>query len=173
MLTTKQWLQSAMMIALLSIAAYIKVPIGLVPITFQFLIVLLIGLLFSTKQAILTVSLYILIGLLGVPVFSGGGGFEYIFRPSFGFVLGFLVCVTVTNTTYKKTKHPLLAVLLGYLSLYMMGLPYLFMILTKLMHITQPIEQFLYSYWIVFLLNDCLSIALSLLVFKRLDKFSY
>lgn len=170
-MTTKQWLQSAMMIALLSVAAYIKIPLGLVPITFQFLIVLVIGLLFSIKQVIITLSLYILVGLLGVPVFSGGGGFDYIIRPSFGFILGFLVCGVITNIAYKKTNQPFLSTLLGYISLYLVGLPYLFVILTKVMNITIQIDQFLYSYWIIFMLNDFLSIGLSVLVSKRLNKF--
>lgn len=173
MLTTKQWVQSAMMIALLSVAAYIKIPLGLVPITFQFLIVLLIGLMFSTKQVVIILLLYIIIGLLGVPVFSGGGGVDYIIRPSFGFILGFLVCAVITNVTEKKTKKPLLSAFLGYLGLYLIGLSYLFVILTKVMNMALQIDQFFYSYWIIFLINDLLSIGLSILVFKRLNKFRY
>ena len=90
-LSTKGMVLCAMFTALIAIGAFLRVqlPISPVPYTLQFLFVNLAGLLLGRRRALTAVVLYIILGLAGVPIFSTGGGFEYIFRPTFGYILGF------------------------------------------------------------------------------------
>ena len=52
---------------------------------------MLAGLLLGSRLGALSVSLYTVLGLAGVPVFTGGGGLWYIFQPTFGYILGFII----------------------------------------------------------------------------------
>lgn len=107
----------ALFAALIALGAFVKIPFPGVPLTLQGVFVLLAGLLLGPQKGLLAVSLYIFIGLAGLPVFSGGGGIAYIFRPSFGYLLGFLPAVFVTGKMAQKDRgQPLSAGLNGKLN---------------------------------------------------------
>ena len=76
---------------ILIISAKIKVDLYPVPMTLQPLAVLMIGMLFGRNLAIATIGLYILEGIAGFPVFAYGGGLLYLFGPTGGFIVGFLI----------------------------------------------------------------------------------
>ncbi len=65
---------SALFIALITIGTFIRIPIPLLPFTLQFLFTMLAGLLLGGRWGALTVFIYIVLGLMGVPVFTEGGG---------------------------------------------------------------------------------------------------
>ena len=79
---------------LLTISAKIKIPFYPVPMTMQTFIVLFLGISFGYKIALATVSLYLLEGILGLPVFSNsperGIGLAYFTGPTMGYLIGFL-----------------------------------------------------------------------------------
>ena len=79
----------ALFTALIAAGAFIKIPFPYVPITLQFLFTNLAGLLLGRKKGLIAVCLYIFIGLAGIPVFASGGGINYIFQPTFGYIIGF------------------------------------------------------------------------------------
>ena len=78
----------------LAISAKIKIPFYPVPMTMQTFVVLFLGISFGYKIALATVSLYLLEGILGLPVFSNsperGVGLTYFVGPTMGYLLGFL-----------------------------------------------------------------------------------
>ena len=78
----------------LTIAAKIKIPFYPVPMTMQTFVVLLLGLSFGYKIGLSTVGLYLLEGIVGLPVFSNsperGIGLVYFTGPTMGYLLGFL-----------------------------------------------------------------------------------
>ena len=82
---------------LLAISSKIKIPFYPVPMTMQTLVVLLIGIGFGWKLGVATVSLYLLEGIIGLPVFSGtpekGIGMAYFTGTTMGYLIGFLVAV--------------------------------------------------------------------------------
>ena len=82
---------------LLTISSKIKIPFYPVPMTMQTFVVLLIGIIFGAKIGLLTVSLYLLEGIFGLPVFAGspekGIGIIYFTGPTMGYLIGFLVAV--------------------------------------------------------------------------------
>jgi biotin transport system substrate-specific component len=81
----------AIFLALLIVGSFMTLQTGLIKFTLQLLVIFIIGLTLSLKEGLIIVVLYIVMGLIGIPVFSGfGGGFAYVFAPTFGFVYGFI-----------------------------------------------------------------------------------
>ncbi len=74
----------------LTLSAKISVPVMPVPVTLQTLAVAVLAAGFGWRIAVATVLTYIAQGLAGLPVFATGGGIDYILRPSFGFILGYI-----------------------------------------------------------------------------------
>lgn len=90
----------SLLAAALSISAYIVFPLPFTPIVIsaQTIVVNLIGLTLKPKQAFCTLMLYLMLGLFGLPVFSGGtAGPAKLFGPTGGFYFGFLFAVAVIS----------------------------------------------------------------------------
>jgi len=87
---------------LTGIGAQLKIEIGPVPITVQTIPVLLSGALLGSKKGALSQILYLLLGLFGIPWFSRGGGFFYIFSPTFGYIIGFVLCSYLIGFLFEK-----------------------------------------------------------------------
>ena len=71
---------ASLMAALTAVGAYLQIPIGPVPIVLSTLFVLLSGLLLGSRWGLVSMALYLLIGAIGLPVFSGGRGGVAHFR---------------------------------------------------------------------------------------------
>ena len=86
---------------LLTISAKIKIPFYPVPMTMQTFVVLFLGIAFGYKIGLVTVSLYLLEGILGLPVFANspekGIGIVYFTGPTMGYLIGFLIA-SIFNT---------------------------------------------------------------------------
>tara|TARA_B100001741_G_C16529337_1_gene588758 strand:- start:720 stop:1265 length:546 start_codon:yes stop_codon:yes gene_type:complete len=85
----------------LALSAKIKIPFWPVPMTMQTFVVLLLGIVYGWKLGLFTVSLYLLEGIAGLPVFAGtpekGMGIVYFTGPTMGYLIGFLVTVSLTG----------------------------------------------------------------------------
>ena len=92
----------SLMIALIVISARLSLAIGPIPVTMQTLAVILTGLLLGPRVGWLAPTLYLLMGLIGFPVFSGGGGIGYLFKPTFGFLLGFIPATFFAGYIYYR-----------------------------------------------------------------------
>ena len=79
---------------LLTISAKIKIPFYPVPMTMQTFVVLLLGISFGYKVGVATILLYLLEGIVGLPVFSNspekGIGIAYFVGPTMGYLIGFI-----------------------------------------------------------------------------------
>lgn len=83
---------SAMFAALTAVGAFIAIPIGPVPITMQTLFVHLSGALLGSRLGALSQFIYVLVGVIGLPVFAGGaGGLGVLLGPTGGYLIGFIV----------------------------------------------------------------------------------
>lgn len=96
----------AMFAALTAIGAFIKVPLPVVPFTLQIVFVLLAGSLLGSRNGLLSQSVYIGIGLVGLPVFTQGGGITYVLQPTFGFLIGFAMAAYVVGWILAKVEAP-------------------------------------------------------------------
>ena len=81
----------------LTFSAKLKIPFYPVPMTMQTFVVLFLGIAFGYKIGLATVSIYLLEGIIGIPVFSNspekGVGLIYFTGPTMGYLLGFLSAV--------------------------------------------------------------------------------
>ena len=123
--------------ALIAVGAFIKIviPVGAdsMNFTLQWFFVLLAGLLLGSKRAFLSVSTYLLIGLMGIPVFARGGGPAYLLRPTFGFLLGFALAAYAMGKIceWMHSSKPgtwIFAATVGYVIYYGMGILYFYFI---------------------------------------------
>lgn len=89
---TYSYVLTAFGAAIIAVLAQITIPLPLIPITGQTLAVGLVVTILGTKYGSLSVLLYILLGAIGLPVFSGfSGGLGIIVGPTGGYIIGFLV----------------------------------------------------------------------------------
>ncbi|MBQ4431071.1 MAG: biotin transporter BioY, partial [Synergistaceae bacterium] len=75
----------ALFAALIAIGTHIKIPTPLLPLTFQTFFVVLAGLVLGGKYGALSVCVYVIAGLAGLPVFTGSA-----LNPTFGYIIGFI-----------------------------------------------------------------------------------
>ena len=136
-LKTKEITICAMFAALIAIGAFIKIDIPLpmytMHFTFQWFFVLMAGFLLGAKLASLSVLVYLCIGLTGVPVFAAGGGPTYIFRPGFGFLLGFVLAAFLIGLLTEKlragkVRQMMIPAFVGMLAYYGVGAVYFYCI---------------------------------------------
>ena len=94
---------------------------------------MLAGLLLGSRLGTVSVLSYMLLGLAGLPIFSEGGGLWYVFKPSFGYIIGFAVGTFVTgwiaeHMEKKTIARYLLANLAGLFCVYAVGMIYYYII---------------------------------------------
>ena len=92
---------------LITISAKVKIPFYPVPMTMQTFVILLIGITLGKKIGAATVALYLLEGIVGLPVFASspekGIGITYFIGPTMGYLLGFLVAAYIAGSfNYDK-----------------------------------------------------------------------
>ena len=115
----------------LTISAKVKIPFYPVPMTMQTFVVLFLGISFGYKIGLLTVSLYLLEGIIGLPVFSNsperGVGIVYFTGPTMGYLIGFLSACYLAS--FINTKDNLLKILIKIIvavsTIYILGILWL------------------------------------------------
>lgn len=131
----KRLLLTSLFSALIIVGAYLRFPLPPVPITLQTLFVLLAGFLGGPAVGLGSTAIYLLLGAIGLPVFSSGGGLGILLGPTGGFLFGLLPASFLTGLAgnyRRKDEHPgrfrMLCILLGIgatLVIYLAGVPYL------------------------------------------------
>ncbi len=172
-MTTKELIMCALFTALIAIGAFIKIPVPYVPFTLQFLFTNLAGLLLGKRLGAISVIAYIVIGLMGLPVFTSGGGIGYIMKPTFGYIIGFAAGAYITGYIAEKSrdlnhKSLTLAGLSGMCLVYLFGMVYFYFISNYYMN--SPIgiwSLFLYCF-IPFVPGDIAICFVSSILAKRL-----
>ena len=167
---TKNLINCSLFTALIAVGAFIKIPIPVVPFTLQFLFTTLAGLLLGSRKGTISVVAYMLLGLAGLPIFSEGGGIWYIFKPSFGYIIGFCLGTFVTGLIAERMKEKtipryLLANFTGLLIVYAAGMVYYYVICNYV--IDTPIALgplFLYCFLLAVPGDICLCILAAILV---------
>ena len=151
--------------ALSAVLSQASIPLGPVPITFtHFSIFTAVGLL-GAKQGTLSQVIFVMIGLAGVPIFSGfSGGIGVIATPVGGFIVGYIFCALTAGIIMdrfgRSVSALLVAMLAGWVVTYLFGIPWF-------MHITgMNLSQSL-IFMIQFLPGDALKTALSIVVIRR------
>ena len=117
--------------ALTSIAAQIAIPLWPVPVTMQTLAVLLVGVSLGAVRGALSMVLYAVLGIVGLPVFSdSSSGFSVIAGPTGGYIVGFIFAAGFTGWLAhrqwdRKVLRSIFAFLGGTVVVFAIGLPWL------------------------------------------------
>lgn len=172
---TKSLVYIAVFAALIAIGAFIRIPFGLVPATLQTAFVMMAGLALGPTKATVSVLIYLALGLAGLPIFTAGGGFDYIFYPTFGYLLGFVFAAWMTGFLFRKFKQKTLfaavcAGLAGVFAVYLIGLPYLYLIKNIYFNTPIGVNVLFVQCFLIFLPGDLLTMFLSATLVIRLQK---
>lgn len=137
--TTKEMTLCALFTTLIAVGAFIKIPVPVVPFTLQFLFTMLAGLLLGGRLGALSVGLYAVLGLAGLPIFTEGGGLWYLVKPTFGYILGFILAAYVTGTCLEKSRDRSFRSILrlnlcGMAIVYAAGMVYYYVICNYVIH---------------------------------------
>ncbi len=104
----------ALMAALMCALCPVSVPIGPVPISLSILVILLTVFILGTRDAAISYTVYLLLGAVGMPVFSGfQGGLAKLAGPTGGYLIGFLPMILISGIFIKKSKENLWISMLG------------------------------------------------------------
>ncbi|NLY56574.1 MAG: biotin transporter BioY [Firmicutes bacterium] len=165
----------AMFTALMSVAAFIQIPLPPVAISLQTLVALLAGLVLGPRLGPLSILVYLAIGLVGVPVFTAGGGISYVLKPSFGYLVGFIPAAWLVGYFTKQSKELVMGKLLllaacAHLVIYAIGVPYLYLALKYFSGTPVSLAFILKSGFLIFLPGDLLKSLFFMVVAPRINR---
>ncbi|MEY9973823.1 biotin transport system substrate-specific component [Lysinibacillus sp. RC46] len=165
----------AMFAALTAIGAFIKIPLPVVPFTLQIVFVFLAGSLLGSRNGLQSQLVYMGVGLVGLPVFTQGGGITYVLQPTFGFLIGFALAALVIGFMIERVdtptkKHFIGANIVGLFIIYAVAVPYLYVSLNFWLHMkTSWSHIFVVGFLNSIVADFCLAIASAFLA-ERLYK---
>ena len=174
-LSTRGMALCAMFTALIAIGAFLKIQIIIispVPFTLQFLFTNLAGLLLGRRRGLIAVGLYIILGLAGVPIFSTGGGFDYIIRPTFGYILGFALGTwlagLISERGVNSMKTYLTAGFVNFAAVFALGLSYCYFISNYYLATPIGVRKLLVTGFLYFVPVDVVFVIIGAALAKRL-----
>ena len=155
----------ALVAAVLCILAPVSIPLGFtpIPITFGIFMVVLTGIILGSVRGVICILVYILLGAVGLPVFSGYiGGIQKIIGPTGGYLWGYLILVWMTGffvkKFYGKWYMVLIGALLGMISCYAFGTIWI------MLQLQLSLLEALWAGVIPFLPFDLLKIVIAVLI---------
>ena len=160
---------AALFAALVAAVAPFKIPLGFtpVPITLQTLVVLLSGAMLGSFYGAISMILYVIVGILGLPVFAGGSsGFGVILGPTGGYLLSYFVAAFAVGKYIELRKKPtfvdyLIAMLFGTIIIYVMGAAQ-GMLVTGL-----SIDKILIGWVLPFIIGDTIKLIIAALIASK------
>ena len=163
----------SMFIVLITIGAFIKIPIPYIPFTLQFLFVVLAGSLLGGKLGGFTVLMYVFMGLVGLPMFTEGGGFMYVLKPTFGYLIGFILCAMIVGYLVKKDNSPSVFKyysynFIGLLVVYLIGISYCYLVMRFYLHQSVDIKNLIFTGFLLALPGDVILSIISAVLTKKL-----
>jgi len=170
----REMLLAALFTALIAAGAWIRIPIPPAPITLQTLFVILAGLLLGWRGGMISSLLYMLLGLIGLPVFTGGGGLSSVLMPTFGYIVGFPLGAALAGFLAGRAEKPsfwryLLAGGAGTLVIYLFGVSWYGIIKALYFRESADAYTLFVSLFLIFLPGDLLKCAAAALAASRLS----
>jgi biotin transport system substrate-specific component len=160
--------------AIIAVCSWLQIPFGAVPVTLQTFAVCAAAGLLGAKRGLLSVLSYILLGLIGVPVFSGfNAGAGVLFGVTGGYIIGFIFTALIVGLAVDKLGKKLWVyaafMLLGVLVCYAFGTAWFIVVYTKKAEAI-TIGGALSMCVLPFLIPDAIKIALAAALCKALGK---
>ena len=162
---------TALFAALTAIGAFIRIPFAFSSITLQFFFTAMAGVLLGACWGAASQAVYVLLGLVGLPIFTQGGGFSYVLQPTFGFLVGLIPAAWLIGYMSRKKSGfwwLCLGCLAGLGVLYLIGMPYMAVILNVYLAKGMSLWALLMAGMLPFLPGDMVKIAVTALLCGRL-----
>lgn len=174
MKNSRKLILTALFAALTAVGAFLRVGVPPIAFTAQIFFTAMAGLLLGAGGGAASQAVYVLLGLVGLPIFTEGGGVMYAAKPTFGFLLGLIPMAFVVGLLSKPRRESsvrrfwrlLLAELAGLAAMYAVGLPYLWWMLGGAWTVGQTVV----SGCLVFLPFDLLKLVCAALLGTRLSR---
>lgn len=133
-MTTKRLIRISYFTLLTIVGGLIKIQAGPVAFTMQTLFVILSGFVLGARDGFFSQFAYMFIGFVGVPIFTQGGGPQYIFQPSFGYIIAFSMGSFVAGFVMSRFRtinnwKIWFSGIMGLIPVYIIGMAYQVMIL--------------------------------------------
>jgi len=131
-MNTRKTLITALFTGLIIVGTFIKVPLPPVPITLQTLFVILAALLGGFNVGVCSFFVYLILGTIGLPIFTSGGGLGALIGPTGGYLFGMLLSTIIAGIISdlgkekdNKILYFLIGGLLATIAIYAIGVPWL------------------------------------------------
>lgn len=167
----------ALFAAITAVGAFIRIPLGYSSITLQTFFTAMAGCVLGPWYGALSQLVYVALGLVGLPIFTQGGGIGYLVQPTCGFLIGLIPAAWVIGRIAGRKPEPkqiVPACLLGYGVLYAIGVPYMALILNTFLGKGMGFSAIMWAGMIPFLPGDMIKIlCITLLmppILRQLDK---
>ena len=164
---TKRLVQAALMAALTAAGAFVRFPLGAMSFTLQDMFTVLAGVLLGWKWGAVSQIAYVALGLMGLPIFTQGGGLGYVLQPSFGFLLGLIPAAALTGVLAGERGEPrrvVSACIAGLTVLYLIGVPYMGAVLNLHMGRGLSLWAIVKTGMFIYLPGDALKVAVVVIV---------
>ncbi len=131
-MNTRKTLITALFTGLIIVGTFIKVPLPPVPITLQTLFVILAALLGGFNVGVFSFIVYLILGTIGLPIFTSGGGLGALIGPTGGYLFGMLLSTIIAGIISdlgkekdNKILYFIIGGLLATIAIYAIGVPWL------------------------------------------------
>ena len=173
-LSTQNMALIAIFTALIAICSWISIP-GQVPFTLQTFAIFVTAGLLGYKRGLISIITYIILGMIGIPVFSGvKGGAAIIVGPTGGFIVGFILTIQIiglgmelaeNKSKYVKILISIVSMVIGDAACFLIGTLW-FMYITK-----NGLAVSLLNCVVPFIIPDIIKMILALIVVDRMKKY--
>lgn len=164
---TRNMVLAGVFAALTAVGGFLKIPFGPMSITLQTMLAALAGMVLGPRWGAASQVVYLALGLMGLPIFTMGGGLGYVLQPSFGFLLGFPLTAAVAGTLAGKRPAPLRAAgaaAVGILAGYVIGTPYMGLVLNLYLNKGLDVWTVVKTGCLIYLPGEAVKVAATALV---------
>ncbi|WP_027340639.1 biotin transporter BioY [Halonatronum saccharophilum] len=170
---TKELILVALFAALTAIGGFLSIPMPFgVPFTLQPFFVIFAANLLGGKLAFFSQLTYLAIGLVGIPIFTQGGGPSYVLQPTFGYLVGFAVGAYIIGKIVEKREKTfwnlLIANSIGLIAFYFFGVIHLYLVMNLYMGVDYGIKTALWGGFLIFLPWDLIKGLLAAIISKEM-----
>ncbi|MHD0383503.1 biotin transporter BioY [Staphylococcus simulans] len=174
-MNTRELVLISLFTALTIISSMLHFTLGPIPFSLQIVTVFIVAHLFSVKVAFWSQALYVIMGLLGLPVFASGGGLFYVLKPTFGFLIGFVIAAWIMawfKERSEKTSFSNIFIIniVGTVVIYIFGCIYFYLIMNFVAHTPITINHIFTGIVLLSGPGDIILSGVSAMLILRLEK---
>lgn len=162
---------TALFAALTAIGAFVRIPFAVSSITLQTFFTAIAGILLGPAWGAASQAVYVLLGLVGLPIFTMGGGFGYVFQPTFGFLVGLIPAAWLIGVMSRKRTDFwwfCLSCVAGFGVVYLVGVPYMALTLNVYLGKGMGLWAILMNGMLLFLPGDAVKVVVTALLCRRI-----